>query len=154
MNLDSLIENTMPPSNSLLKSICIETPLSIYRQFFGCPASLTRRCGVEGSSPLLDSSGSGTCIFTLLVFSGIRIVTLLVLLVLLACFLIACLFLRFWFVWAYTPWFLGRLYKFLPWTQIVERIGIQKNVSEHTVAWKVDAKAIHVVRFLSYVIIV
>ena len=47
-------------------------------------------------------------------------------LVLLACFLYSCCFLWFWFVWAYTPWFLGRSYNFLPRTQIVERIGIQR----------------------------
>ena len=75
--LTALSRFTIPPSNSLLKRIWIEAPISIYRRFFGCPVTLARRYGVEGSSPRLDSSGLGTCIFTLLVFSGICIFTLL-----------------------------------------------------------------------------
>ena len=55
------------------------TDIDIYAMF-GCLVTPARRCGVKASSPLLDSSGSGTCIFALLVFSGIHIVTLLALL--------------------------------------------------------------------------
>ena len=95
MNLRALSRFTMPPSNSLLKRICIEAPLSIYRPFFGCPATLARHCGVKASSPLLDSSGSGTCVFTLQFFSGMRIVALLAFLFFYPVFLLLVVFFDF-----------------------------------------------------------
>ena len=43
------------PPSSLLNKMCKDAPLSMYKRFFGCSATLFMRCGVESLPSLLDS---------------------------------------------------------------------------------------------------